>query len=72
MESEVKLFWTIVSQLSKGALLYFTGNVKKDGRIELSISVHNAIEFATKEEAEFGLFMLGDTTMEVQEHQIGW
>lgn len=71
MESEIKLFWTIVSQLPKGGLLYFTGNVKEDGRMELSLSIHNAIEFNTKEEAEFGLFMLGETTLEVQEHQIG-
>lgn len=70
----MKIFWTIAGQYM-GQLWYFTGNIKEDEKPELSSNVHNAIEFCSQGEAEFGLFMLGSNGangLEVQEHQIGW
>ena len=71
----MKIFWTIVSQWESGALWYFTGNIREGNKPEFAVSIHDAIEFTTKEDAEFGLFMLGSDSgkrLEVQEHQIGW
>jgi hypothetical protein len=70
MIAEGTSFWALVTYVAYTPF-YFTGEIVGE-KPAISISVHEAAQFKSKEEAEFGLFMLGpDTSLKPEEHQIG-
>jgi hypothetical protein len=70
MIAEGTPFWALVTYVASTPF-YFTGEIMNE-KPTISSSVHEAIQFRSKEDADFGLFMLGhNTQLKPEQHQIG-